>query len=78
MRYLFLMMLTLEASCAFVVHATPVALPDGTQGYAIHCNGAARDISDCMNEAAKVCGGAYHITDGNQTDVGDVSARSAP
>jgi hypothetical protein len=41
----------------------PVSLPNGTQGYAIRCDGAARDISYCMNEAAKVCGGKYQILD---------------
>lgn len=45
------------------VTAHPVALPNGTQGYAIECPGTARDISDCMNEAAKVCGGPYNILD---------------
>ena len=45
------------------VTAKPVALPSGHQGYAIRCPGAARDISDCMNKAAEVCGGAYQIVD---------------
>jgi hypothetical protein len=48
----------------------PVALPNGTQGYAIRCPGAARDISDCMNEAAKVCGGKYQILDRDGNVVG--------
>jgi hypothetical protein len=38
-----------------------VALPNGTQGIAVNCPGMARDIGDCMNEAAKVCGGPYQI-----------------
>lgn len=50
--------------------STPVALPDGTQGYAIHCNGIRNDVSSCMNEAAAVCGGAYHIVSTDQTDTG--------
>ena len=74
MRNLIFAPLALVAGCAFVVHATPVALPDGSQGYAIHCNGAARDISDCMNEAAKVCGGKYKIFGSDQSDVGGASA----
>jgi hypothetical protein len=45
------------------VTARPVALPNGTQGYAIQCPGTARDISDCMNKAAQVCGGPYNILD---------------
>jgi hypothetical protein len=62
------------SGCVFVVGAKPVSLPDGTQGYAIRCNGAARDISDCMNEAARVCGGKYKIFGSDQNDVGGVSA----
>lgn len=52
------------------VTSRPVALPNGTQGYAIRCPGAARDISDCMNEAAKVCGGKYQILDREGNVVG--------
>ena len=52
------------------VTARPVALPNGTQGYAIRCPGAARDISDCMNEAARVCGGKYQILDREGNVVG--------
>jgi hypothetical protein len=52
------------------VTSKPVALPNGTQGYAIRCPGAARDISDCMNEAAKVCGGKYQILDRDGNVVG--------
>lgn len=39
----------------------PVALPNGHQGYAIHCHGARHDMSGCMNEAGKICGGPYYI-----------------
>ncbi|MGB9331332.1 MAG: hypothetical protein WCB10_11225 [Steroidobacteraceae bacterium] len=55
--------------CACVTER-PVALPNGTQGYAIRCPGAARDIADCMNEAAKVCGGKYQILDRDGNVVG--------
>lgn len=51
-----------------------VALPNGTQGYAIKCPGAARDISDCMNEAARVCGGKYQILDRDGNMAGGVVA----
>jgi len=64
----------LLGGCAFVVHATPVSLPDGTQGYAIHCNGTARDVADCMNEAARVCGGKYKIFGQDQNDTGGAIA----
>ena len=40
---------------------TTVALPDGSQGYAVSCDGNASSISDCMNSAAKFCGGRYAI-----------------
>lgn len=55
------------------VTARPVALPNGTQGYAIQCPGAARDISDCMNKAAETCGGAYNILDREGNVVGGVA-----
>ena len=60
-------LLVLLSGC---VTARLVALPNGTQGYAIRCPGAARDISDCMNEAAKVCGGKYQILDRDGNVVG--------
>jgi hypothetical protein len=52
------------------VTSRPVALPNGTQGLAVNCPGAARDIADCMNEAAKVCGGKYQILDREGNVVG--------
>lgn len=52
---------------------TPVSLPDGTKGYALHCPGRHRDISDCMNQAAQVCGGKYQIL-GNDKDAGPTVA----
>lgn len=55
------------------VTARPVALPNGTHGYAIECPGAARDISDCMNKAAQVCGGTYNILDRDGNVVGGVA-----
>ena|ERR1700674_2729736 len=55
------LLLTLGAIAC--VTSRPVALPNGTQGFAIRCPGAARDIGDCMNEAARICGGKYQIVD---------------
>jgi hypothetical protein len=52
------------------VTSKPVALPNGQHGLAINCPGAARDISDCMNEAARVCGGPYQILDKNSESDG--------
>lgn len=39
----------------------PVTLPDGSQGLAIDCSGTASDWADCMNSAAKACGGPYKV-----------------
>jgi hypothetical protein len=51
-----------------------VALPNGTQGYAIRCPGTARDIGDCMNEAANICDGKYQILDRDGNVVGGAAA----
>ncbi|CAB3972273.1 MULTISPECIES: hypothetical protein [Burkholderia] len=58
------------AGCAASVK--PVSVPDGTQGYAISCDGSADDWTTCYNAAAKACGGKYRIvnTDGNSTATG--------
>ena len=56
-----LLPLLLTSVLAGCVTSRPVALPDGRQGFAIKCPGAARDIGDCMNEAARVCGGKYQV-----------------
>jgi hypothetical protein len=64
------------ASLAGCVTARPVALPNGTQGYAIRCPGAARDIADCMNKAAEVCGGKYEILDREGNVVGGAAIAS--
>jgi hypothetical protein len=58
------------------VTSRPVALPNGTQGYAIRCPGAARDISDCMNKAAEVCGGKYQIVDRDGNAAGGAAVMS--
>jgi hypothetical protein len=47
--------------------STPVQLPDGRTGQAIECG----RISECMNEAAKICGGPYEvINSGSGTTAG--------
>lgn len=66
----FAFVLVCAAVLTACVTARPVALPNGTQGYAIQCPGAARDISDCMNKAAEVCGGKYSILDREGNVVG--------
>jgi hypothetical protein len=58
-----LAILAATAGISGCVTARPVSLPNGTQGYAIRCPGAARDIGDCMNKAAETCGGKYQILD---------------
>lgn len=59
MRYLIYMGALLLAGC---ITAKPVALPSGEQGFAIDCGGP-YEVSDCMNKAAEVCRGPYHIVD---------------
>lgn len=59
--------LLLLAGC---VTTKPVSLPSGKQGLAINCPGTKRDISDCMNEAARACGGPYRILDQNSESNG--------
>jgi hypothetical protein len=39
------------------VTVKPVTLPNGKAGHAITCDTAAQ----CMNEAAKLCGGPYQV-----------------
>jgi hypothetical protein len=47
--------------CVTPISSRPVVLPDGHLGYDVRCNGARNDIGDCMNEAARVCSGQYHV-----------------
>jgi hypothetical protein len=55
-----LVLLALSA-CVTPISSRPVVLPDGHLGYDVRCNGAHNDIGDCMNEAARVCSGQYHV-----------------
>jgi len=52
----------------------PVALPDGTQGFAVHCH---RGIARCMNAAAEVCAGPYHVLDSEGRTSGTVAVPMA-
>lgn len=38
-----------------------VKLPDGTEGLVVDCSGTRKNISHCMDKAAKECGGPYEI-----------------
>jgi hypothetical protein len=49
------------SGCATPISSHPVLLPDGHLGYDVRCNGVRNDIGDCMNEAARVCSGQYHV-----------------
>ena len=49
------------SGCATAISSRPVVLPDGHLGYDVRCNGTRNDIGDCMNEAARVCSGQYHV-----------------
>jgi hypothetical protein len=66
------------AALSACVTARPVSLPNGTQGYDIRCPGGARDISDCMNKAAEVCGGKYEILDRDGNVVGGAAVATSP
>lgn len=59
------------------VTAKTVHLPDGRLGYNIHCNGAARDVGDCMDKAAEVCAGPYQIVTQTGEVVGSYSMGTA-
>jgi hypothetical protein len=69
-----------SAICALVltlsgcVTSRPVMLPNGIQALAISCPGAARDVADCMNKAAQVCGGPYQMLDRDGDVVGGAMA----
>ncbi len=53
----------------------PVRLPNGTDGWAIRCPGVERDIGDCMNEAARLCGGKYYMLDRDGNVAGGVATQ---
>jgi hypothetical protein len=61
MRVLLFFVLALLGMAGCALTPTLVALPDGSRGYSVTCNGTARSISDCMNAAAKFCRGPYKI-----------------
>ncbi len=68
-----LMAITTAVLLAACVSTRPVALPSGQQGLAVHCSGAARSWSDCMNAAGAACGGAYTVISENGESVGGVA-----
>lgn len=68
-----LALLASVAGCVTPISSRPVVLPDGHLGYDVRCSGARNDISDCMNEAARVCSGQYHVA----TQISDVTSGAA-
>jgi hypothetical protein len=62
--------LTMLAGCETT---KPVSLPSGQQGVAVHCSGAARSWSDCMNAAGTACGVAYDIVSEDGESVGGMA-----
>jgi hypothetical protein len=60
--------------CVTPISSRPVVLPDGHLGYDVRCSGARNDIGDCMNEAARVCSGQYHVA----TQVSQEAGAGAP
>lgn len=66
MKYLIYAAVLMLAACV----PKPIILPDGRQGYSIDCSGLCCDIGDCMNKAAKVCGGPYRVLESNGESTG--------
>lgn len=71
MRYSILVMAAILSGC---VTEHPVTLPNGQSGYSINCPGTSHDIGDCMNEAARICGGKYEILDRDSESAGGAVA----
>lgn len=61
------------SACVTTISSRPVVLPDGHLGYDVRCDGVRNDIGDCMNEAARVCSGQYHVA----TQINDVQGGGA-
>jgi hypothetical protein len=61
------------SGCATPISSRPVVMPDGHLGYDVRCNGTHNDISDCMNEAARVCSGQYHVATQISEEAGGVA-----
>lgn len=59
--------LALLPALAGCVTSKPVNLPNGQIGYVIQCDGAARDMGDCMNHAGKLCGGPYQVVNNDES-----------
>lgn len=53
--------LPLLAAC---VSSKPLTLPDGSQGFAVKCDGHFHDMADCMAEAGRMCPTGYDVLDG--------------
>jgi len=66
--------IALLAGC---ISARPIALADGTHGWAIHCPSAAHHIGGCMNEAAMICSGRYQVFDRDGAVLMDTNADRA-
>jgi|HubBroStandDraft_4_1064222.scaffolds.fasta_scaffold10787_7 hypothetical protein len=66
----------LALSGAGCVTARPVALVDGTHGWAIRCPHASRDLAACMDEASMICSGRYAMVTSRDSQLGDLLARA--
>jgi hypothetical protein len=58
------------------VTARPVALLDGTHGWAIRCPHASRDLAACMDEASMICSGRYDTVTAADPQPGMLLARA--
>ena len=66
----------LALPAAACVTARPVALLDGTHGWAIHCPHASRDLAACMDEASMICSGRYDMVTDRDPQPGVLLARA--
>src|SRR5579872_456489 len=73
-RIVALVILVLHA--AGCVSARPVALLDGTHGWAIRCPHSRHNLAACMDEAAMICSGRYDMVTSHDDQFGGLLARA--
>jgi hypothetical protein len=66
----------LALPAAGCVTARPVALLDGTHGWAIRCPHASPDLAACMDEASMICSGRYDTVTSPDSQIGIPLARA--
>ena len=76
MRLSFLVLAAAVPLLASCISSRSLTLPDGSQGFAIKCDGHFHDMTDCMAEAGKMCPTGYDVLSGD-TDTTPFAAGSA-